>query len=119
MPIEIRNAEDYRNKTGNLGKALLVAHRQTKIYEVNSKGKSCLANFNIVNFGQEDANLTIWISFAKVPDVIDLYETKLILKPDSVYFRTGIVLSPSESVFVRSTTDNVVVRIEGFENNVY
>lgn len=120
MGINVRDRESERDKEGNLGKAILVANEVTNIYKALPKTIKTIANMNIVNANDDDdipAIVTIYISSKKEPTLIDVYERKIKLEKNATFSRSNVIMSANESVFMVSDKDNVVVRIEGFEDN--
>jgi len=116
--ITIRNANDDKDKNGCLGKAVLQVDEVTKVYQVRFNARYCNSNINIVNPTADPVEVQVWVTQEKTPSDIDLVESKVVLQPDAVYVRTNMVMGPSETVFAKSNKTGVVIRIEGFENNL-
>lgn len=116
--INIRNSNDYKDRVGLLGKALLEANKLKEVYTVSEYAKYCEANIIIVNPNDFDVNVTLWISTNKEPTAIDLIESKIVLKPDAVFSRSNIFMSKLETVFAMSDSSGVVIRIEGNEDRI-
>lgn len=116
--IVIKNSKDDKDRNGGLGRSLLVANEMVEVYRVKDRSRYCNSNVNIVNPNNVNAEVKLWISLGKTPTDIDLVESRIILEPDAVYVRTNMVMGPNEAVFALSNTAGVVIRIEGFENNL-
>ena len=117
MPIEIHDSSSLKDKEGLLGKALLVSDALTRVYTASKVTKSTRANINVLNSSNAPNTVTIWISDKDTPSAVDLYESALSIMPNATYYRSNLVLAAKESVFVKSSGDGCVVRVEGYEDN--
>lgn len=117
MGAVIKDNRKLLDNNGLLGKALLQANNIAAIYTVNEKARYANCNINVVNSTDAPISLTAWISRNKIPTDIDLIEIDMVIAPKATYLRTNIVLGHSETLFVKSNTTGVIVRLEGFENN--
>jgi len=112
----IINSKDYKDRNGLLGKAILNVDDYTTVLEISEYSKSVTININLVNTNEDAAVVSIWISDNSIPDLIDIYESKLILESSAVYNRNNIILSSGEKIIALSNIDNVVMRIDGYDN---
>lgn len=112
----IRNSSDYKDRNGLLGKAILIENEIVKIYTVSDKSKYVTANVNIVNNTALDVEVKLWVSEDDTPTEVDLIESKIVLEPDAVYVRNYLILDKLESIFAQSTSDHVIIRIDGYDD---
>lgn len=119
---KIDTTHKSRDKTGLLGKAKLVTDVVTEVYRVKDNSVFSFITLHLCsnNPTGTSTNLIIWVSSEKYPiDVkdIDLVEPSLTILGGAVFVRGGLTLSPGEAVFIKSSTDNIVIRVDGSENN--
>lgn len=102
---------------GLLGKQVLVADTNTTIYQANDKIAYADININILNPTNVDATVSIAITTSPTtPSAVDFIEQNLILTGDgSVLIRSNEVMSPGESLVVKSNISGVVARVSGKE----
>lgn len=112
----IRNSSDYKDRNGLLGKAILIENEIVKIYTVSDKSKYVTANINIVNNTTNEVEVKLWVSEDEIPTEVDLIESKIVLEPDAVYVRNYLILDKLESIFAQSTSDHVIIRIDGYDD---
>lgn len=112
----IRNSSDYKDRNGLLGKAILIENEIVKIYTVSDKSKYVTANINIVNNTTSSVEVKLWVSEDDIPTEVDLIESKIVLEPDAVYIRNYLILDKLESIFAQSTSDHVIIRIDGYDD---
>ncbi|WP_067096202.1 hypothetical protein [Marinomonas atlantica] len=104
--------------SGLLGKAALVADTDTEIYTVPANTVTTLSVL-IVNRGTDSAKFRVAITDAVSPAAADYIEYDATIPvAGGVFERTGLVCSAGEQVFVRSSTANCSVRVNGFEQGV-
>jgi len=115
MPVII-NSKDYEDKYGLLGKQILIASNKTTIFKASEKAKYVMANINICNPNTVDAIIKLWISYKYEPELIDIYEHNIVLKPDANYIRTNVIIGPKEILIAESSVDNVVIRLDGHDD---
>lgn len=114
--IQILNTKEERDKSGLLGKKILLANSITEVFRVRSGALHCNSNLNITNDSNEQASLRIWVSLNKSPGLIDLVESNIDIASKSTFIRTNFIMCPDEAVFILSNKDNVIVRIDGYVN---
>jgi hypothetical protein len=122
----IINQNERDDLAGLLGKAVLKGNELKLIYKVSKVANSSNVNINVVNKSDNDAKITIWLADTGftgwyqstfIPADIDIYETDVTIKPKAVYFRTNLVLSKSEGLYIISDIDDVIIRVDGYEDN--
>lgn len=114
----IRNSSDYKDRNGLLGKAILLENQLIKVFTVSDKSKFVTANVNIVNNTTNEVEVKLWISEDNIPTEVDLIESKIVLEADAVYVRNYLILDKLESIFAQSTSDHVIIRIDGYDDRL-
>lgn len=101
--------------SGLLGKAALAADTDTLIYTVPADTVTTLSVL-IVNRGTDAAKFRVAITDQVSPVDADYIEFDAVLPPTGgVFERTGLVCSAGEKVYVRSSSADCSVRLNGFE----
>lgn len=106
--------------SGRLGKALLAAITDTKLYTVPN-GTVTTATLTLCNTSAAPVAVRVAVATAAAPTPADFIEYDVVLGVvgapggSSVIERTGIVLSAGESVVVRAGAAGVAARLHGFE----
>lgn len=116
MASIIINHNDKKDRQGLLAKANLQANELVKLCELSSFTYSLIIAINILNANDESTSVSYWISDKDSPENIDLIERNIILNSDAVYIRNNIVMGLNEKLFIRSDKDNVIVRVDGYDN---
>jgi hypothetical protein len=119
MAINVISAGDNKDIDGLLGKEILANNVMKSIFKARKNSKYTNLNLNIVNIDSTDVNVRLWITTNKLPSDIDIIESNIVLKPDAVYFRSNIILGPSEILYAISGNGHCVIRAEGYENTNY
>ena len=112
----VKKSEDHKDKEGLLAKKIIEPNILDKIFQADKLSKCVKLSLNILNTGSELATLSIWITDEKEPSLVDIIEYNVRLPVSALYSRHNIRISPNESVFVRTETSGLVVRLEGFDD---
>lgn len=112
----IFNHDDRKDRQGLLGKAVLIQNVITKICESSKFTNGLVTTINVVNTSTEIANITLWVSSSKEPELIDLIEYELSLDPKATFVRNTVILGKDEKLFALSNKNNVVIRADGYDN---
>lgn len=99
--------------SGRLGKAALAANADTDVYTVPA-GTVATANVNFCNRGSVAARVRLAVRNGAIGNA-DYIEFDADVPPNGVLERTGLVLDAGEIVTVRANTNDVSVRVHGFE----
>lgn len=118
MTPRVLNFNDKKDRQGLIAKAILEANVKTKICELSKFTSNLIIAINIVNAGDETAEINIWATENDTPELIDLIEYKISLEPNAVFLRNTIIIDGEEKIYIESTKNNVVVRIDGYDNRV-
>ena len=104
--------------SGKLGAAALTANTYNTVYTVPAD-KAATLNVAIVNRGADDATVRVAITTESTsPLDADFIEYDAPLSgAGGVLERTALVAGSGENVMVRASTDNVTVRVHGFEED--
>ena len=101
----------------SLSKVSLIANDVTTVYTVGPDKVKSLVDINILNKNSVTAKVDIWIGTKnKVPQDIDLLEYNILFDANSVFIRTSVLIGRNEVLYMRSDTDNVIVRVTGLED---
>lgn len=106
--------------SGRLGKALLAAATDTKLYTAPD-GTVATATLSLCNTSSAPVAVRVAIATSATPTPADYIEFDVVLdvvgapSGSSVLERTGLVLSAGESIVVRAGAAGVVARAHGFE----
>jgi hypothetical protein len=112
----IRNSWDYEDRNGLLGKAILTANEVINVFTVSDKSKFVIANINVVNTNANEIEFTLWVSEDKTPSLIDIIEYKVKLEPYATFVRTLFIMDKLESIFAQSDSNDVIIRIDGYDD---
>ncbi len=107
---------DRKDRQGLLAKAQLTADEITEIVSLSEFTTSLVVSINIVNRNADPSNINIWVSSSKIPEEIDVIEGTITLDSQATYYRNTIILGLNEKIFVRSSKDNTIVRVDGYDN---
>lgn len=108
-----------KDTKGLLSKVVLTSNNITKVYiPEKDKVHYAVIDINILAMSVGNTDIDIWIMPAdkSLPEMVDLIEFKLIFAQNSVYVRTNIEIGEGECLAMKSSEDNVVVRITGHED---
>jgi hypothetical protein len=100
--------------SGKLGSADLSAGYDTIIYTVPAETIATV-NIRIANRNTSAIKIRIAIGSGTSPAASDYIDFDLWVAANGILEDTGIVCGAGETIFVRSDTDNVSVRVHGFE----
>lgn len=101
---------------GRLGVSNPAANTSTLVYTVPSNSMATL-NISAVNMGMQDSSLSVYITDNTSLTLDRLIESSVVIPANGgVLERQGVSLSPSESVYIIATSNNISVRINGFED---
>lgn len=100
--------------TGILGANLLSTGTLETVYTVPA-GKQAVVTLNVLNAGFEVSSVRVALSGSATPDVKDYIEWDVPIQISGVLERTGLVLGPSQSIFLYTGSSNVNVVAYGYE----
>ena len=115
----IVNQKDYSDVYGLLGKAVLPKGELTCVYAAHEFAVHTKLNVSVVNAGSDVTVVEVYVTDQKEPTQVDLVSWGVTLKPGDNYIRSGLILNKEESVWLKCTEDDTVVRIDGFEDRAY
>lgn len=98
-----------------LGKAISVANTYVNVYTVPSTGvEFATVSVNIVNTGPAVANIDVAIATSPVPTIEDVigWKDEVVNDGGSVEYNCYLMF-PGESLYIRSTNSNTVIRAHG------
>lgn len=122
--VYITKFSDKNDVAGLLGKEVLdEPNKIYKIFTVRPKSKFSFTTIRICNVSEDPASessLIIWISYADKPEFLSKVDIvdKIKLASSATTVLPGYTLSPKETIYVSSSTADVVVRVEGSDNSV-
>lgn len=114
--VESKSFRDLINQNGLLAKKLLSSNEVVRVYSASEHADFTSATIRVSNLNASDVEVTIWVSYLNSPEDIDVIEPLLVLKNHAVYVGSEFIIGKGETLYVKSNSDRVVVRLEGFEN---
>lgn len=102
---------------GLLGKQLLIADIDTTVYTVPMDCLFAAVSINVLNTNSTVAGFKLAVTNSTTPAAVDYIENGTQIPADGgMLERTEIKCSPGEKIIVRSSLDDVVVRVSGIEH---
>ena len=103
-------------QTGRLGVVELAATTNTSVYQV-ATGLSATVSVSFLNRNVASATVRLALVDGAIGALVDedYIEFDVVIPPNGILERGGIVLSSEESVIVYSDVATVNVRVHGFE----
>lgn len=100
--------------SGKFGSADLVAGSDTLLHTVGA-GKIATISARFANRNAFPIRVSLAVGSTAAPETKDYLTYELEVGPNGVHEDSGIPMSAGEKVWARSDSDNVSVRVSGFE----
>ena len=101
---------------GRLGVGMSVSNTNRVIYQV-PENVVTTATISIVNTGNSDVTVTVYISMTENPLAVETIEYNTVITPGGVLERNCVPMSSNEKVIVRASNSNAAIRVSGFEDH--
>ena len=99
----ITRTSKRRDPTGLLNKSLIETTELSVIYRLAPKSEFSTITASIINVSGQDITFQLYVSDKPTPSLVDIIEPGILLKPNQVFIRTGLVMSYGEALFLKAS----------------